>query len=103
MSFDVKMWCAFIKLHCISELREKDSNLRPLGYEPSELPLLYPAYLVILYNISIFILFLAPTVNAKVVTGQQTALKEVKAVLNEYVKYENEQMHCFICLFGIAP
>ena len=39
----------------------------------------------------IFILFLAPTVNAKVVTGQQTALKEVKAVLNEYVKYENEQ------------
>ena len=39
----------------------------------------------------IFILFLAPTVNAKVVTGQQTALKEVRAVLNEYVKYENEQ------------
>ena len=24
-------------------LREKDSNLRPLGYEPSELPLLYLA------------------------------------------------------------
>ena len=23
--------------------REQDSNLRPLGYEPSELPLLYPA------------------------------------------------------------
>ena len=26
-------------------LREKDSNLRPLGYEPSELPLLYLAML----------------------------------------------------------
>ena len=23
--------------------REEDSNLRPLGYEPNELPLLYPA------------------------------------------------------------
>ena len=26
-----------------SLLREKDSNLRPCGYEPRELPLLYPA------------------------------------------------------------
>jgi hypothetical protein len=27
-------------------LRGKDLNLRPLGYEPSELPLFYPAMLI---------------------------------------------------------
>ena len=42
-----------------------------------------------------FILFLAPTVMAKSVAPEQqsqaVAIKEVKAVLNEYVKYENAQ------------
>ena len=28
---------------CVSWWREQDSNLRPLGYEPNELPLLHPA------------------------------------------------------------
>ena len=42
-----------------------------------------------------FILFLAPTVMAKFIAPEQqsqtAAIKEVKAVLNEYVKYENAQ------------
>ena len=33
-----------------SLLREKDSNLRPCGYEPRELPLLYPAILNLIYD-----------------------------------------------------
>ena len=28
---------------CLALLRGKDLNLRPLGYEPNELPLLHPA------------------------------------------------------------
>ena len=28
---------------CAAWWREEDSNLRPLGYEPNELPLLHPA------------------------------------------------------------
>jgi hypothetical protein len=28
-------------------LREKDSNLRPSGYEPDELPLLHPAIVIL--------------------------------------------------------
>ncbi len=36
--------CRFFKRHfLISLLRGQDSNLRPLGYEPNELPLLHPA------------------------------------------------------------
>jgi hypothetical protein len=31
-------------------LQEKDSNLRPCGYEPRELPLLYPAILNVIYD-----------------------------------------------------
>ena len=30
-------------LHLLRKLRGKDLNLRPLGYEPNELPLLHPA------------------------------------------------------------
>ena len=30
-------------------LRGQDSNLRPLGYEPNELPLLHPATLNLVY------------------------------------------------------
>jgi len=30
-------------------LRGQDSNLRPLGYEPNELPLLHPAMYFIFY------------------------------------------------------
>lgn len=33
-----------------SLLQEKDSNLRPCGYEPRELPLLYPAILNVIYD-----------------------------------------------------
>ena len=36
-------------------LRGKDSNLRPLGYEPNELPLLYPA----MYMRDLFLLALS--------------------------------------------
>ena len=32
------------------ELRGKDLNLRPLGYEPNELPLLHPAMSFLLYD-----------------------------------------------------
>ena len=32
-------------LHLLRKLRGKDLNLRPLGYEPNELPLLHPAIL----------------------------------------------------------
>ena len=36
--------CRFFKRHfLLSLLRGQDSNLRPLGYEPNELPLLHPA------------------------------------------------------------
>ena len=37
--------CLFLK-SLLTWLREKGSNLRPSGYEPDELPLLYPAILV---------------------------------------------------------
>ena len=36
--------CLFLK-SLLTWLREKGSNLRPSGYEPDELPLLYPAIL----------------------------------------------------------
>ena len=39
----------------------------------------------------LFILFLTPCVEAKTLGSQQTVVKEIKAMLNEYVKYENEQ------------
>ena len=47
----------------ISWLRGQDSNLRPLGYEPNELPLLHPAaYVVVGFRQSVAGLrFVAPS------------------------------------------